>query len=134
MKQLKAVGAVLAGFITVVVLSVGMDLILESLVFFPPQDQPEAYTGWMLMIAFVYRSIATVVGGYTTARLAPDRPMRSVVILGILGTVGATVGAIVGWNLTPHNWYPVSLAVFALPCAWVGGRIVERKRSAPVVS
>jgi len=53
----KSIGAILAGFIAVFVLSVVTDFILEKLGFFPPATEPDAYTGWMLMLALIYRSI-----------------------------------------------------------------------------
>lgn len=42
MNTFKSIGAVVAGFLTVVVLSVGTDFILESLGIFPPQSEPSA--------------------------------------------------------------------------------------------
>jgi hypothetical protein len=123
----KSIGAVIAGFITVFVLSVVTDLILERLGIFPPQTQPEAYTWWMLLIALIYRSIYSVGGFYLTATLAPDRPMRHAIILGIIGTLFAALGAIANWNLSA-NWYPVLLVVVTLPCAWLGGRLAEMKK------
>lgn len=94
MTLLRSIWAVLAGFLTVVVLSVGIDFLLESLRFFPPQSEPEAYTWWMLLIALVYRCAATMAGGYITAKLAPYRPMRHAVILGIIGIAAGTLGAV----------------------------------------
>jgi Flp pilus assembly pilin Flp len=50
----KSIVAVLAGFITVVILSVGRDFVLESLGIFPPQSEPLAATPLMLLIALIY--------------------------------------------------------------------------------
>jgi hypothetical protein len=44
-KIFKSIGAVLAGFVTVFVLSVATDFVLEKIGFFPPANEPEAYTG-----------------------------------------------------------------------------------------
>lgn len=123
MRTLKSIGAVAAGFITVVILSVTTDFILESLGLFPPQSEPDAYTAGMLTIALIYRCVYTVGGGYVAARFAPDRPMRHAVILGVVGIVVGSIGAAVTWNLTPHHWYPIALVVTALPCTWLGGRL-----------
>ena len=124
----KSIGAVLVGFITVFVLSVGTDLILEKLGFFPPANKPEAYTAGMLMLALIYRSIYSVAGFYLAARLAPGAPMRHAIILGIIGTVFATLGAIANWDRSA-NWYPILLVLVTLPCAWLGGRLVETRNS-----
>lgn len=127
MPTLKSIGSVLAGFFTVVVLSVAADTILASAGIFPPESDPGAYTGLMLFWALVYRCLFTIAGGYVAARLAPDRPMRYAVILGIIGTVAGTAGVIFSWDLTPHHWYPILIAVTALPCTWLGGRMRTKK-------
>ncbi len=124
----KSIGAILAGFITVFVLSVGTDLALEKFGVFPPPTQPGSYTWWMLMIALIYRSIYSVAGFYLAAILAPSRPMRHAIILGIIGTVFATLGAMANWDRSA-NWYPVLLVLVTLPCAWLGGKFAEIRKS-----
>jgi hypothetical protein len=80
----------------------------------------------LLLLATTYRCIYAVIGSYTTARLAPDRPMQHALAGGVVGLVLSIVGAVMAWNkvatLGPH-WYPLALVVTALPCAWVGGKI-----------
>ncbi|MBI5473820.1 MAG: hypothetical protein HY961_15895 [Ignavibacteriae bacterium] len=128
MNTLKSIGAVVAGFLTVVILSVATDAVLESTGLFPPQSEPAAYTAQLLLIALVYRCIYTIAGGYVTARLAPRQPMRYALILGIVGIIAGLGGVIFSWNLTPHHWYPIALVVTALPCTWLGGKLFSRKR------
>ncbi len=123
MNTLKSIWAVFAGFLTVVLLSVGTDYGLETLGLFPPQSEPAAYTAGMLMVALIYRCVYTVAGGYVTAKLAPNQPMRHAIILGIVGIVAGTIGAVMSWGLTPHHWYPIALVVTALPCTWLGGKM-----------
>jgi hypothetical protein len=123
MNTLKSIGAVLAGFLTVVVLSMGTDYVLEKLGTFPPQSEPRLYTAGMLLIALIYRCIYTVAGGYVTARLAPDRPMRHAIILGFAGIVAGSIGVVFAWNMSPEHWYPIALVVTALPCTWLGGKL-----------
>lgn len=122
----KSVGAVLAGFLTVVVLSIATDTILEKLGFFPPIGGG-LFVPWMLLLALAYRSAYTVAGGYVTARLSPNRAMRHVVILGIIGLVAGTLGAIAGWNLSAH-WYPILLAITGPLFVWLGGKLYLSKQ------
>jgi hypothetical protein len=130
----KSIGAILAGFITVFVLSVVTDFILEKLGFFPPATEPDAYTGLMLMLALIYRSIYSVAGFYLAATLAPSAPMRHAIILGIIGSIFAALGAIANWDRSA-NWYPILLVLVTLPCAWLGGRLVEIKnRKSPMTT
>jgi hypothetical protein len=117
----KSIGAVLAGLIAIVALSAGTDFVLESLGIFTPPDQG-FFTPWMVMLALIYRCIYAVAGGYIAARLAPNRPMRHAIILGLIGLVASIAGAIVAWDLSPH-WFPIALIITALPCTWLGGKL-----------
>ncbi len=123
MKILKGIGAILAGMIFIVVTHSATDFVLESLGIFTPPNEG-FHTTWMVVTATVYRSVYTVGGGYITAALAPDPPMRYVLILGIIGTVLGILGAIatIPMGIAPA-WYPIALAVLALPCVWLGGKL-----------
>jgi hypothetical protein len=123
MNVLKGIGAILAGIVFIVVTHTGTDFVLEKLGIFTPPDQG-FHTTWMVVTATIYRSIYTVAGGYVTATLAPNRPMRHVIILGIIGTVAGILAAIVTipMRIAPA-WYPIALAVLALPCTWLGGKL-----------
>ena len=119
----KGIGAILAGMIFIVASHAGTDFVLESLGIFT-QPNEGFHTTWMVVTATIYRSIYTVVGGYITAALAPDPKMRYVVILGIIGVVAGTLGAIatIPMKIAP-TWYPIALVVLALPCVWLGGKL-----------
>jgi ABC-type Na+ efflux pump permease subunit len=121
----KSIGALLAGFIAVFGLSVGTDTVLERLGIFPQLNDPGSYVPWMLMLALLYCSIYTIAGGYITATLAPGRPMLHAIILGAIGFVFATLGAIANWNKTglSTNWYPILLILVTLPSVWLGVKI-----------
>jgi hypothetical protein len=123
MKILKGVGAILAGMIFIVVTHTATDFVLEKLGIFTPPEQG-FHTTWMVVTATVYRSIYTIAGGFVTAALAPDPPMRYVWILGLIGLVISTFAAIatIPMKLGPA-WYPIALAVLALPCVWLGGKL-----------
>ncbi len=133
MKILKSVGAVVAGFLVVAVLSTVTDTILEKTGVFPSLQDSMKYgfnTPWMVWLAFIYRSLYTVFGGYLTAKLAPSHPMRHAVILGIIGTAAATAAAFatIPMHLGPI-WYPIALAVTGLPLIWAGAKLTEKKKS-----
>jgi uncharacterized membrane protein len=116
---LKSIGAVLAGFLTVFILSVATDALLEYIGVLPAQAEG-LFDMKLLLLALAYRSLYAVLGGYITARLAPTNPMKYVAALGVLGTIGGIVGIFVGWNMSDH-WYPIALAATAFPLVWVGG-------------
>jgi hypothetical protein len=123
----KGIGSILAGFIFIVLSHTGTDFVLEKLGIFPPPAQGFHVT-WMVVTATVYRSIYTVIGGYITAVLAPEPRMRYVIILGSIGLVVGTLAAIatIPMKLGPA-WYPIALAVLALPSVWLGGQLRTRQ-------
>lgn len=130
----KKIGAVAVGFLSVVILSVATDTAMEMGGIFPPASEQKLYVTWMLAVAFLYRSVYAVAGGYVAAALSPEHPERQVKILAILGTLGGTAGVIYGWSMVGENgwtlidlWYPVALAVTAYPLTQLGGRMRIKK-------
>lgn len=125
----QSVWAVLAGFLAVVVLSLGTDLVLHLLNIFPPLGQRMADR--LFVWATIYRTAYGIVGSYLTARLAPARPMWHAMLGAIIGMILGSIGAAVTWNkdLGPH-WYPLTLIATGIPCAWIGAKIWEAQISA----
>ena len=124
MTIIRSIGAVVAGLVTVVALSTGTDFVLEHSVL-PEMNTPMASPG-LLALALAYRVIYGALGGYVTARLAPARPMTHAMILGVIGTVLALAGVVVMWRFGNH-WYPIALAVLAVPQSWLGARLAMRR-------
>lgn len=120
----RSVWAIVAGFLAVVVLSIGTDVVLHKLGIFPPLG--ERMADRLFVWATIYRTIYAIIGSYITARLAPSRPMWHAMLGAIIGMIIGTVGAVVTWNkgLGPH-WYPLALIVTGIPCAWIGAKIRE---------
>lgn len=119
-KTFKSIGAVLAGLVTIFVLSHITDFALEKpgIMKLPFSDNPT----WFILGVTFYRLAYSVLGCYLAAHLAPDNPMRHAIILGIIGVILSTLGLIAMWEQEP-KWYPISLVVFSLPCAWLGGKL-----------
>jgi hypothetical protein len=119
----RSTGAVLAGFLAVVILSLGTDQVLHVLEVYPPWGQPMRAPG-LNLLALAYRCVYSILGSYIAARLAPRHPMRHALILGAIGLVLSAAGVIAA---TQHDlgplWYPIALVVTALPCAWLGGAL-----------
>ncbi|MGE0128809.1 MAG: hypothetical protein AB7U82_12080 [Blastocatellales bacterium] len=123
-RTLRSAGAVFAGFLVIVIITTVTDLAMHSTGVFPQAGKPMSNALWLLATA--YRIVYGVAGGYITARLAPDRPMRHALALGVIGLVLSIVGAAVTWNMGPGfgpKWYPLALVVIAVPCAWLGGKL-----------
>lgn len=123
----RSILAVFAGFVVVVVLSLGSDEVLHLLKVYPPWGVP-MYEPRLNLLALAYRSVFTFIGGYVTAKLAPHSPMRHVLVgcgiglaLGALGVVAATTA-----DLGPI-WYPVAVAVTGPVFNWLGGLFFVRQ-------
>src|SRR5258706_10889678 len=119
----RSITALVVGFFSVAILSLGTDEILHLLGVYPPWNMPMWSPG-LNSLALAYRIIFTVFGGYLTARLAPHAPMRHVLIVGIVGTVLSIGGVIASMTMKlGPMWYPVALAVASFPSLWVGGML-----------
>ena len=120
----RSIGALFAGFLAVVVLSLGTDTALQAAGIFPAlgQRMPDS----LLLLALTYRTLYSVVGSYIVARLAPNRPMQHALVSGVIGLVLSTAGAVATWNGGPAyepKWYPLALIATAMPSAWAGGKL-----------
>lgn len=126
--NLRSIGAVAVGFLTVAVLSTVTDAILENTGIFPSYED-QMMNGspvWLLLTALAYRSAYAVLGGFVTAKFASGNPKKLINILGILGTIGGVIGVFAGWDYGNH-WYPIALAVTAYPLIWLGGKLAIKK-------
>lgn len=128
MAILRSAGAVVAGIAIVVALSTGTDFALQHSLL-PAMNSAEAAPP-LLALALAYRTLFGVLGGYVTARLAPSRPMAHAMVLGVLGTLAAIGGVVAMWQLGNH-WYPIALAVLALPQTLLGARLARREVVTP---
>jgi hypothetical protein len=122
----RSIGAVFAGFVAVLIVTLATDIVLHAIHVYPPWGESMVGYDGALLLATVYRAVYGIGGSYITARLAPNRPMLHALVGGFIGLGLSTVGAAVTWNRGPAfgpHWYPVALVVLALPTAWVGGKL-----------
>lgn len=120
--------AVLAGLVTVVLLSLATDQLFHALGVYPPWGEP-MHDPALNVLALSYRLVYTVAGTWLTARIAPRSPMAHALIGGSIGMIlaGAGAAATIPMDLGPA-WYPIALVLTALPCAWLGGTLEHRRR------
>ena len=124
----RSVGAVLAGFVTVAVLSIGTDALLHATSVFPPMGV--RMSDPLFVLAAVYRAAYTAVGGWVTARLAPTAPMNHAWVLAALGTLSGLAGIIVnlnGGDAMGPMWYAASIPLSAFPCIGLGAWLYSRR-------
>jgi hypothetical protein len=122
----RSILAVVVGFLVIGALAVGTDAAVHAAVphLYDANGRTEHVP--LLLLTQLYVGVFAVAGCYLTARLAPDRPMRHAMILGVLGLAFNVVGSIAAWETVPV-WYHVVALALVLPFAWLGGRLRERE-------
>jgi hypothetical protein len=124
-RRMRSVGAVTAGLVGIFAVTTAVDAVMHATGVFPAHGATPMSDA-LFLLAFGYRFIIDVAGSWLAARLAPRRPMRHALVLGTIGLVLSLAGAVAMWDAT-RAWYPLALAASALPCAWLGGRLVQRR-------
>lgn len=122
----RSIGALIAGFLAIVILSTATDMALHATGVYPPMN--ERMSDKLFVLATAYRIVFGIAGCYLAARLAPDRPMKHALILGAVGLILSIAGAAAMWDAGPA-WYSLAIIGIALPCAWIGGklRLIQRR-------
>ena len=122
---IRGAGAILAGLVANALLSTATDIALVAAQVFPPLSEfgrPASFSDSLLLLALAYRTLYGIFGCYLTARLAPHSPMGHALILGGIGVVIGTVGAIATWNEWT-SWYSLAIIAVTLPSSWIGARL-----------
>ena len=124
---LKSIGAGFAGILVGVILSLMTDTLLQKTGILPHDN---LWVGpWLIIFVLFYRTVYNIIGSYIVARLAPQNPMKHVIIVGILGTIVSIVGAVATRNMDLGPvWYAWTLAALTLPSSWVGGKLYTKNR------
>ncbi|HEX4824573.1 MAG TPA: hypothetical protein VFV19_09675 [Candidatus Polarisedimenticolaceae bacterium] len=119
----RSVLAVLAGMLSVIALSLLTDEVFHIANVYPPWGEP-MWSPHLNALALSYRLVYDTFGAYLAARLAPRRPMKHAMIVGIVGFLLSGLG-VAGTMMMAQKpgplWYPVAIWITALPCAWLGG-------------
>ena len=125
----RSVLAVLAGFLVILVLSLGTDVALHASGVYPPWGKTMADS--LFGLATAYRIVFGILGCWVAARLAPDRPMAHAMALGVVGVAISLAGLAYAQKQGPEFgplWYSIAIVGISLPCAWIGGRIRVAQR------
>ena len=84
------------------------------------------YDDGLFALALGYRTLFGILAGYVTARLAPSRPLRHALALGVVGVVLSTIGAVTMGDMGP-GWYSIAVILICLPTAWLGATLQARR-------
>jgi len=83
MTFLRSAKAVALGFLFIFVSSTAIDVVLHAAGVFPPWG--EANPDGVLVLATTYRIFCSIAGCYLAARLAPAKPIKHALALGVVG-------------------------------------------------
>lgn len=121
----RSIAAILAGLVGIIAVLLAVDAMVPILL-------PGAFSGpdgggavGVLLLTVAYVAAATMLGGYITARVAPSRPARHALVLGVLVLGLVVTGTAVAWASAPVWYHALSLA-FVLPFVWLGGYLRTR--------
>lgn len=119
----KSVWAVFAGVLFIIIVTTLVDIVLHMTGVYT-QNAP--LSDAQAVMATAYRIIIAIMGGWLTARLAPQKPLKHALILGVVGLVLGLVGLALTWGkgMGP-DWYPIALAALAIPQCWAGGWLYQ---------
>jgi hypothetical protein len=122
----RSILAIVVGFLLIGALAFGADAVVRSAVpgAFDVAGRTDSVP--LLLLSLAYVGIFATAGCYLTARLAPNRPMRHALILGLLGLILNVVGSVQMWDSAPA-WYHVVAIAMVMPYAWLGGWLRERQ-------
>lgn len=129
----RSILAVFVGFVVVFVLSLGTDQVLHVLGVYPPWGAP-MYEPELNLLALAYRFAYTVGGGWLVAKLAPNAPMKHVMIFAAIGLLFGLLGVAGAMAMSPRLgplWYPLGVAVTGPIGAWAGGVLYTRRSRQP---
>lgn len=121
--MLRSVLAIVAGFVLIGALTFATTAALQAAGVMPPQGQPLADPA-LLVLSLAYVAVYAIAGCYLAAWLAPSRPMRHALILGVLGLAFNVVTGL-GMRGQVPDWYIAAGIVLTMPYAWIGGRLRE---------
>jgi hypothetical protein len=129
--MLRSVIAVLAGIITLTVLSFAIEAAMDPLLLrlFPQALPNEAALGFNPIVRALmaaYGAASILAGGYVTARLARRAPVGHALAMGFLQSALTLVAML---SLTKHasTWVWLTSAIMAVPAAWIGGLVYARR-------
>lgn len=131
--MLKAALAVIAGFVSVGGVAVGLDAGFERL--FPDQYGPQGEVRSLAMLLFIllYTLLSCLFGGWITAAIARQKAMGASMALAAL----VMLMTIVNLTLIPNQlpvWWRLVCLILSGPAVVLGGWLRTRGRRSPVGS
>ncbi len=114
--------AVLAGLGVSMVLVVVFTWTASELMRVPANEPTMAY----IIVNLIISTLAAVVGGYLTGRMAPSQPLAHAIGLGVFLFLLSLPMIISGPLLGQPTWYPTTIGIVGFAGALIGGLLAGR--------
>ncbi len=125
--MVRSILAVLLGWAAVGVLVIATDGAMNLL--FPDQYvHGKLPPDFLAAISLATSTLWSIIGGYITARLAPNQPWRHIVALMIWGELMGITSSIMTWGQI-QVWYQTGLLLLWAPAVSLGGWLRAGKPS-----
>jgi hypothetical protein len=123
----RSIVAVVVGFLVIGALAFGTGKLVQAT--WPAQVDAAGSptTTVMMLVQLLYVGVYATFGCWLAGRLAPSRPMRHALAVGVLGLALNVPSALVLRDTAP-TWYLAAGVLTTMLWAWLGGRIAERQR------
>jgi len=119
--MLRSIGAVVAGYF---VFAVSAVLLFQLSGRDPHADVPATFK----LATIVWGAVFALVGGWLAAHVAVRRPSTHAGIVAVVIAAGAVLSLLL--DPSGARWSQIAAVVVMAPCAWLGGVLAARQRSA----
>ena len=122
----RSIVAVVVGFLVIGALAFGTGKLVQAT--WPAQVDAAGTptTTVMMLVQLLYVGVYAIFGCWLAGRLAPGRPMRHALLVGVLGLALNVAGALALRDTAP-TWYLAAGVLTTMLWAWLGGRLAERQ-------
>lgn len=130
----RSVGAIIAGIIVLTVVSFAIEAAADPLLMHLfPRALPDANALKQSvpahMVMFAYTFLSVMAGGFVTAWIARQHPVRDAVIMGAIEVLLTALAMRAFPHQAPlYSW--IAGMIFCIPAAWLGGALRARTSKA----
>ena len=124
----RSIVAVVVGFLVIGALAFGTGRLVQATWPARADAAGTPTTTLMMLVQLLYVGVYATFGCWLAGRLAPSRPMRHALVVGVLGLALNVPSALVLRDTAPA-WYLAAGVLTTMLWAWLGGRIAERQGS-----
>ena len=117
----RMIGAILAGYLTMMILVGIVTALLANFMVPSLQNQTVSPPVWYMLVNLAYSSVFAAVGGFVTASIAPPPRFKAALMLASLMFIMSIIYLFSSWGGIQPWWYLIALVILGPPAAAYGG-------------